>query len=167
MAARFFCGSLENTVVAFFFLPVSERANFTQLCMVPKLHIRWRSVWITCDFLRLWSGSPANPQTILICWLPSERPINTSVDRSYLLPSWSKWVQGHASIRSRRRWEQLSAHHPFIFCCCVRVEEFAQVVIGLSLESGGKLWCICHRRKLISSDRARGRKGHPWHAGFV
>lgn len=81
------------TVVVFFFF-FAGKANSAQLCMVPRLHIRWRSVWITCDFLRLWSGSPAKLQTILICWLPSESPINTSVDRSYLLPSKSKWVQG-------------------------------------------------------------------------
>ena len=92
--SRVFMWVVRNTVVVFFSASVGK-ANSTQLCTVPRLHIRWRSAWITCDFPRLWSGSPASPQTILICWLPSESPINTSVDRSYLLPSKSKWVQGH------------------------------------------------------------------------
>ena len=82
-----------NTAVGFFSASVGK-ANSAQLCIVPRPHIRWRSAWITCDFPRLWSSTPAIPQTTLICWLPSESPINTSVDRSYLLPSKSKWVQG-------------------------------------------------------------------------
>lgn len=61
--------------------------------MFPRLRIWWRSAGTTCDFPRLWSES----QSILICRLPSESPINTSVDRSYLQPSKSKRVQG--------RWE--------------------------------------------------------------
>ncbi len=91
--SRVFLWVVRNTVVVFFSASVGK-ANPAQLCMVPRLHIRWRSAWITCDFPRLWSGSPASPQTVLICWLPSESPINTSVDRSYLLSSQSKWVQG-------------------------------------------------------------------------
>lgn len=93
-ASRALLWVVRITVILSIFSASVGIANSAQLCMIPTLHIRWRSAWITCEFQRLWSGSPASPQTILICCLPSESPINTSVDRSYLLPSKSKWVQG-------------------------------------------------------------------------
>lgn len=104
----------QKYVVEFFSASVGK-ANSAQLCMVPRLHIRWRSAWITCDFPRHWSASPASLQTTLICWLPSESPINTSVDRNYLLPSECKWVQGRLEYGT----EDESSYRPTTPSHCV------------------------------------------------
>lgn len=140
--SRVFLWVVRNTVVVLFSASVGK-ANSAQLCMVPRLHIRWRSAWITCDFPRLWSGSPASPQTILICRLPSESPINTSVDRSYLLPSKSKWVQGRLECVT----ENENSYQPNIPSYSAVVSEsrsLLKLLSDLSLDSGGKLGCICH-----------------------
>lgn len=87
------------------------------------------------------------PQPILICSLHSERSINTSVDRSFLLPSKSKWVQGWLEywLEDECRTQSTSLSPP-CQCKCFFY---------------GKLWCTYHRGKLISSDIAREMKGHP------
>lgn len=96
-----FCGQLDTLCGYFCFSAASVgKAISSHFCMVPRLQIRWRSAWITCDFTRLWSGWPANTQIILIWWLPAESPINTSVDRSYLLPLKSKWAEGRLEYRT-------------------------------------------------------------------
>lgn len=129
--------------------------------MLLRVPIRWRSTWITCDFPRLWSALPVSPQTTLIWWLPSESPINTSVDRSYLLRSKSKWVQRRleygAEDENGYSLPHLTASLVHLLCLSERVF-FYQTDFGL--------WCICHWEKLISSDSARERKGQPWQTGL-
>lgn len=164
--SRVFLWVVEILFCIFFLSASVGKANSAQLCMVPRLHIRWRSAWITCDFPRLWSCSPASPQTILICRLSSESPITTSVDRSNLLPSKSKWVQGQLEYGT----EDENSYQPTTPSYSAVVSEWrslAHVVIRLIWDSGGKLWCICHCEKLISWDNANERKGQPWHAWLV
>lgn len=60
--------------------------------------------------------------------------INTSVDRSYLRPSKSKWVQGRLEYEDGNHYQPTS--RPCCISTVVRVEELAQVVIRLTLDSG-------------------------------
>lgn len=121
--------------MGFFFSVTAGKAYSPQFCVVPRPLDEGQLQ--SCDFPRLWlsSGLPVSPPDYLNMltsfWKSS---INTSVDRSYLRPSKSKWVQGRLEYEDGNRYQPTS--RPCCISTVVRVEELAQVVIRLTLDSG-------------------------------
>lgn len=102
------------------------------------------------------ASEPPAPQVILIRRLPSERPINTSVDRSYLLPSKSQRVQGRVECEPDDESGNQPSNPPSIHLLCQgEGGGFARVVIRLSSDSGAKLWCTCHWERANRSRRCK------------